>query len=91
VVFVPFFLFLFFFFSFLMRQQQQQQQTTPNKKKGQLEQVAWFDVEPDCDYASFDGTWSNYLFPSGKLVVTSKDRGLFTMQPRIEGLEGHIQ
>lgn len=56
----------------------------------QLEEIAWFDVEPSCDYASFDGTWSNYLFPSGKLIVTSKDRGLFTMQPRIEGLTGHI-
>ena len=57
----------------------------------QLEEVAYFDVEPNCNYAAFDGTWSNFLFPSGKLVVTSKDRGLFTMKPRIEELTGHIK
>jgi choice-of-anchor B domain-containing protein len=49
-------------------------------REGKVEEVAFFDVEPDCADPAFTGMWSNYLFPSGNLVVTSMERGLFVLR-----------
>lgn len=51
---------------------------------GEMEEVAYFDVFPDGD-AGFNGTWSNYpYFHQKKIVaVSTMDRGLFILQPRI--------
>jgi len=57
-----------------------------NVASGQLSEVAYFDVYPENDNASFEGgTWSNYPFFSqkGVVAVTGMDRGLFILQPRI--------
>jgi choice-of-anchor B domain-containing protein len=53
---------------------------------GEMPQVAYFDVYPANDNASFEGgTWSNYPYFHQKKVVavTSMDSGLFVLQPRI--------
>lgn len=53
---------------------------------GELSEVAYFDVYPENDNASFEGgTWSNYPYfkQKGLVAVTGMDRGLFLVQPRI--------
>lgn len=53
---------------------------------GLLPEMAWFDMYPEDDAASFDGgTWSNYpYFRQKKIVaVSSMERGLFILRPRI--------
>ncbi|MBY5162792.1 choice-of-anchor B family protein [Salsipaludibacter albus] len=55
-----------------------------------LEEVAYFDVYPDNDNATFEGgTWSNYPYfrQKGVVAVSSIDRGLFILKPRIPGVE----
>jgi choice-of-anchor B domain-containing protein len=53
---------------------------------GRLQEVAWFDMYPENDNASFEGgTWSNYSwFDKGVVGVSSIDRGLFLLQPRLK-------
>jgi choice-of-anchor B domain-containing protein len=50
-----------------------------------LEELAYFDMYPENDNASFEGgTWSNYPYFRQKniVAVSSIDRGLFILQPR---------
>ncbi len=43
-------------------------------------QVAWFDTYPENDGDGFDGAWSCYpYFPSGTVLVSDIDRGLFVL------------
>lgn len=59
---------------------------TRNVARGQLAEVAYFDVYPENDDPSFEGgTWSNYPYfnQKGVVAVSSMDRGLFILQPRI--------
>jgi choice-of-anchor B domain-containing protein len=51
-----------------------------------LTEIAFFDKYPESDENDFDGAWSNYpYFPSGNVVVSSIDRGLFVLAiPRPE-------
>ena len=55
--------------------------------EGRLVEKAFFDVYPQHDDAAFEGTWSNYAdFEQRRLVaVSSIDRGLFLVRPRLEG------
>jgi hypothetical protein len=51
-----------------------------------LQEVAYFDLYPENDNASFEGgTWSNYPYfrQKGVVAVSSMDRGLFILQPRV--------
>jgi choice-of-anchor B domain-containing protein len=49
--------------------------------EGLLTQTGYFDVSPDCQDRQFLGSWSNYpYFPSGNIVVSSIDRGLFIVK-----------
>ena len=60
---------------------------TTDVAAGELSEVAFFDVYPENDNASFEGgTWSNYPFfaQKGVVAVTSMDRGLFILQPRVD-------
>jgi choice-of-anchor B domain-containing protein len=53
---------------------------------GGLDEVAFFDVYPENDAATFEGgTWSNfpYFRQRGIVAVNSIDRGLFILQPRL--------
>ena len=57
-----------------------------NVANGEMPQVAYFDTYPENDNTSFEGgTWSNYPYFHQKKVVavSSMDRGLFILQPRI--------
>jgi choice-of-anchor B domain-containing protein len=53
---------------------------------GRLQEVAWFDLYPENDNASFEGgTWSNYSwFDKGVVGVSSIDRGLFLLKPKLK-------
>lgn len=45
-------------------------------------QVGWFDTYPEDDAPAFDGAWSCYpFFPSGTVIVSDLDRGLFVLDP----------
>jgi choice-of-anchor B domain-containing protein len=51
---------------------------------GQLNEVAYFDVFPDGDLTRFNGAWSVYpFFPSGVVIVSGIEQGLFILQPRL--------
>jgi len=59
---------------------------TTSAAAGELPEVAYFDLYPENDNASFEGgTWSNYPYFHQKKVVaaSSMDRGLFILRPRI--------
>lgn len=46
-----------------------------------LEEIAYFDTQPDTDAPGFTGTWSNYpYFPSGTIVVNDITTGLFVLK-----------
>lgn len=48
-----------------------------------LSQVAFFDVYPTSNSASFNGSWSNYpFFDSGVVIVSGIEQGLFILQPQ---------
>lgn len=58
---------------------------TANVANAQLEELAFFDVYPQHNNATFSGTWSNYpYFASGNVIVSSIDRGLFIVRPTLE-------
>ncbi len=56
---------------------------TTDLGNGEMEEVAFFDMYPENDDASFEGgTWGNYPYfkRTGKVAVSSMDRGLFILQ-----------
>ncbi|PPK92868.1 choice-of-anchor B domain-containing protein [Kineococcus xinjiangensis] len=53
--------------------------------QGRLTERGFFDVYPADDSTTFAGTWSNYpYFPSGTVVVTGTEEGLFVLKPRVK-------
>lgn len=53
---------------------------------GSLEEVASFDVFPADDATNFNGAWSVYPFlPSGNLLVSSIEGGLFVLRANLGG------
>lgn len=47
-----------------------------------MTEVAYFDIYPKGDAVEFVGTWSNYpYFPSGNIIVSSIENGLFVLRP----------
>lgn len=57
---------------------------TSKVSEGKLSEVAWFDLYPENDNATFEGgTWSNYPYYEKNMVaVSTMDRGLFVLRPR---------
>lgn len=50
--------------------------------EGTLKEVGFFDIVPDRDDAGFDGAWGNYpFFPSGTVVVSGMNQGLYILKP----------
>lgn len=46
-------------------------------------QVGWFDTYPENNDRGFNGAWSTYPhFPSGTVIVSDIERGLFILDPR---------
>jgi choice-of-anchor B domain-containing protein len=53
--------------------------------EGKLAETGFFDVYPEDDDPEFNGAWSNYpYFPSGVVVVSGIEQGLFVLRPRAE-------
>jgi len=51
-----------------------------------LREVAYFDIYPSNDSAQFNGAWSTYpYFPSGNVVVSGIEQGLFVLRPNLAG------
>lgn len=51
-------------------------------RRGQMEEVAYFDVFPAGDPTEFVGAWSSYpYFRSGTVVVSGIESGLFVLRP----------
>lgn len=51
-----------------------------------LTQAAFFDTHPEDDSTGFDGAFGVYpFFESGIVVVSDMSRGLFVLQPRLDG------
>jgi hypothetical protein len=49
-------------------------------KSANIQEKAFFDVNPSCNTREFSGTWSNFpYFPSGNVIVSSIERGLFVV------------
>ena len=42
-----------------------------NISDGQMEEVAFFDIHPENNSVSFDGTWSNYPFFDNNIIIVS--------------------
>lgn len=52
--------------------------------EGTLTEIGYFDVIPEDDNATFQGSWSNYpYFQSGTVVLTDMLGGLFVVRPRM--------
>jgi len=49
-----------------------------------LPEVAYFDIYPSSDSASFNGNWSNYpYFDSGVVIVSGIEQGLYILKPTL--------
>jgi len=49
--------------------------------KNPMTEIAFLDVSPQCNTATFLGSWSNYpYFPSGNIIVQTIERGLFVVK-----------
>ena len=57
-----------------------------------LNEVAYFDLYPETDAPAFRGAWTAYPFlPSGHVIVSSIEGGLFVLRPRLPSAPGVIQ
>jgi choice-of-anchor B domain-containing protein len=55
-----------------------------NVASGRLTEAGYFDVYPSSNSSSMNGAWSVYpYFPSGIVVVSGIEQGLFVLQPRL--------
>ncbi|MFI7573985.1 choice-of-anchor B family protein [Micromonospora sp. NPDC049497] len=55
-----------------------------NVASGQATEAGYFDVYPSSNSNSMNGAWSTYpYFPSGIVVVSGIEQGLFVLQPRL--------
>ena len=49
-----------------------------------LTEVAYFDIYPSSNNASFNGAWNNYpFFASGNVIVSGMEQGLFVLRPKL--------
>lgn len=62
---------------------------TTGVASARLREIGFFDVHPEDDQPTYSGTWSNYpFFPSGVVVVSNIERGLFVLRPKLTPLTG---
>ncbi|MEO6694158.1 MAG: choice-of-anchor B family protein [Ignavibacteria bacterium] len=43
-------------------------------------EVAWYDTYPSNNGESYDGCWGVYLFPSGKIIASDRQTGLYVLK-----------
>lgn len=54
-----------------------------------LDEVAYFDLYPETDAPAFRGAWTAYpFFPSGNVIVSSIEGGLFVLRPHLPQTPG---
>jgi choice-of-anchor B domain-containing protein len=46
-------------------------------------EVAWYDTYTSNNGASYNGCWGVYMFPSGKIIASDRQTGLYVLKPRI--------
>ncbi|MFN7972179.1 MAG: choice-of-anchor B family protein [Acidobacteriota bacterium] len=52
-----------------------------------IQEVAYFDIYPSSNSASFNGSWGNYPYlKSGTILVSGLEQGLFCLRPDICGM-----
>jgi choice-of-anchor B domain-containing protein len=55
-----------------------------NIASGQMSEIAYFDIYPANNNANFNGAWHVYpYFPSGVVIVSGIEQGLFILQPNL--------
>jgi choice-of-anchor B domain-containing protein len=46
-------------------------------------EVAWYDTRPSTNGNTFSGCWGVYMFPSGKIIASDMQTGLYVVKPTI--------
>jgi hypothetical protein len=46
-------------------------------------EVAWYDTYPSSNTNNFNGCWGVYMFPSGKIIGSDRNTGLYVLKPTI--------
>lgn len=46
-------------------------------------EVAWYDSRPSTNTNTFTGCWGVYMFPSGKIIASDMNTGLYVLKPTI--------
>jgi choice-of-anchor B domain-containing protein len=49
-------------------------------------EVAWYDTYTNNNSNNFNGCWGVYKFPSGKIIASDRQKGLFVIKTNIEAL-----
>ena len=46
-------------------------------------EVAWYDTRPSTNANTYTGCWGVYMFPSGKIIASDMNTGLYVVKPTI--------
>lgn len=46
-------------------------------------EIAWYDTFPENNGYNFDGCWGVYLFPSGKIIASDRQTGLYVLKSSV--------
>jgi hypothetical protein len=44
-------------------------------------EIAWYDTYPSDNNSNFNGCWGVYMFPSGKIIASDRQTGLYVLNP----------
>ncbi|MDQ3193709.1 MAG: choice-of-anchor B family protein [Bacteroidota bacterium] len=44
-------------------------------------EVGWYDTYPSNNSESYNGCWGTYMFPSGKIIASDRQTGLYVVKP----------
>ncbi|MCI0450178.1 MAG: choice-of-anchor B family protein [Chlorobi bacterium] len=44
-------------------------------------EIAWYDTYPANNSSNFNGCWGVYMFPSGKIIASDRQTGLYVLNP----------
>ncbi len=47
-------------------------------------EVAWYDTYPSDNATSYNGCWGVYMFPSGKIIASDRQTGLYVLKSNIQ-------
>jgi hypothetical protein len=46
-------------------------------------EIAWYDTYPSNNSTNFNGCWGVYMFPSGKIIASDRQTGLYVVRPTV--------